>query len=118
MSVTRYECANCGKELQEERKPCPDCGSNRRRVYVTATVEIGIGTSLKGKAKDKSGKAKRKFLSRSKLSRKGKEAREQLDIDIAGDRKFHHVEELDESGNWVVVHHEDEPLKKKNGNQN
>lgn len=113
MTKNRYECSNCGKELQEKREPCPNCGSNKRHVYVTVKDAIRLRDSIKGKVKDKTGKTKRKFITRSKLSKKGKEAKEQLDIDIKGNRKFHHVEELDENGNWVVVHHEDVPLKKK-----
>lgn len=111
MTENRYECSNCGKELQEKREPCPNCGSNKRHVYVTVTDAIRLRDSVKGKVKNKAGKTKRKFISRSKLSKKGKEAKEQLDIDIEGNRKFHHVEELNDKGNWVVVHHEDEPLK-------
>ena len=113
MTENRNECSNCREELQKNRATCPNCGSNKRHDYVTVTDEIRLRDSIKGKVKNKSGKTKRKFVSRSKLSNKGIEAKEQLDIDIEGNRKFHHVEELDENGNWVVVHHEDEPLKKR-----
>ncbi|MGD0979284.1 MAG: hypothetical protein ABR962_09120 [Candidatus Bathyarchaeia archaeon] len=68
---------------------------------------------MKGKVKNEKGKTRRKFVSRNKLSKEGKEAREELDIDIEGNRKRHHVEEKDENGKWKTVHKEDEPLKKK-----
>jgi predicted nucleic acid-binding Zn-ribbon protein len=113
MPENRYECAECGKGLSSEQKSCPICGSNKRRVYVTVSNGIKLRDCVKGKVKDVSGKTKRKFLARQKVSKHGKEAREQLDIDIKGNRKYHHVEELDKSGNWIVVHHEDEPLKRR-----
>ena len=112
MTENKYGCSNCGNELQENREPCPNCGSTKRHVYVTVKDGIRLRDGIKGKVKDRTGKVKRKFISRSKLSKRGKEAKEQLDIDIEGNRKFHHVEELTEEGNWVVVHHEDEPLKR------
>jgi len=37
-------------------------------------------------------------------------AREHLVIDRKRDHKYHHVEEQDESGQWVTVHHEDGAL--------
>ena len=113
MPKNRYECSKCGKELQENARPCPDCGCNSRRVFVFIEDKITTRTSIKGKVKGNNGKIKRKFYSREKISKTGKEAREQLDIDIEGNRKFHHVEERDENGKYKVVHHEDEPLKKK-----
>jgi len=44
-------------------------------------------------------------------------AKEILDIDIARNRKRHHVEEQGEKGNWTTVHDEDEPLKKSRENR-
>lgn len=83
-----------------------------KNVMVAVSAGFTLRSGIKGKVKDKSGKTKRKFLSRQKISNHGKEAREDLDIDIAGNRKRHHVEEQDEKGDWKTVHHEDEPLKK------
>jgi hypothetical protein len=65
------------------------------------------------KVKDATGKIAQKVVSRDKISKHGKKAKEQYSINIRENRKFHHVEEQDESGNWTVVHHEDEPLKGK-----
>ncbi len=111
--LLRYKCTNCGKDLPEQSKPCPNCGSRIRKVYATFTKNIGIHDGVKIKAKDKTGKTTREYVYRRKLSEKGKEAREELDINKEGNWKFHNVEELDEKGDWVVVHHENEPLKKK-----
>jgi len=86
------------------------CG--HKNIMVTVSDSITLRESIKGKVKDKSGKTKRKFVSRQKISKRGKEAREDLDIDIAGNRKRHHVEEQDEKGDWKTVHHEDEPLRR------
>lgn len=86
------------------------CG--HKNTMVTVSDGITFREGIKGKIRDKSGKTKRKFVSRQKTSNHGKEAREDLDIDIVGNRKRHHVEEQDEKGDWKTVHHEDEPLKK------
>ena len=107
-----YTCAECGKELKAERKPCPNCGSTKRHVYVTVSDVIKLRSKVKVTVKDSSGKIKKIVHSGQKLSKYGKEAKEELIIDIEGDRKFHHVEELNEDGEWDVVHHHDEKLKK------
>ncbi len=109
----KYFCGECGKELTPQEKPCSTCGSVKRHIQVFIEEKLVLRDSLKGTIRDKLGKTTRKFYSRNKLSAFGKEARENLDIDIKGNRKFHHVEEQDENGNWHTVHHEDEPLKKK-----
>ena len=116
MSETGYECLDCGKQLNPDERVRPNCGSAIRHVHVSVSNGIRMREGIKGKVKDAVGKTKRKFLSREKISKLGKEAREELSIDIAGNRKFHHVEEQDESGKWVTVHHENEPLRKKRKN--
>jgi len=111
MSTDRYVCLECGEEFSKATKSCPKCGSNKisKRVIVSDTIKIRTG--LKLTVKDKSKKITRKYLSRQKVSKHGKEAKEELTIDIAGNRKYHHVEEQEKNGNWKVVHHEDKPLK-------
>jgi hypothetical protein len=81
-------------------------------MFVSITENLTPREELRGKQKEKSGKTLREFLTRQKLSWFGKEAKEQLIIDRKKNRKIHHVEEKDANGNWKVVHHEDEPLKK------
>jgi len=61
---------------------------------------------------DSSRKTIFKTTVRRKISDYGKVAKEEIIIDLIKMRKFHHIEELDEKGNWVVVPHPDEPLKK------
>lgn len=84
-------------------------------MLVEEGLSLRIG--IRGKVREKSGHIISKFLKREKLSNKGKEAREELHINIKDNKKYHHVEEKDETGNWQVVHHEDEPLKKKETKQ-
>lgn len=109
----KYYCGDCGKELTSDEKPCSDCGSVKRNIFVLAIENLKVRDSVKGIVKDKIGKITIKFYVRNKTSKHGKEAKEELRIDIAGDWKFHHVEEQDENGQWVTVHHQNEPLKKK-----
>jgi hypothetical protein len=109
----KYYCGDCGKELTVDEKPCSRCGSTKRKIHVSLSDSMIGRDSLKGKVRDQTGKIKSKFYARSKISKQGKEAKETLRIDIAGNRKLHHVEEQQKNGCWTVVHHEDEPLKKK-----
>jgi predicted ATP-dependent serine protease len=110
----RYECADCGEVLNPAVKCCPKCGSNRKNVKITAGETLTLQPrELRGKVKEKSGKVVSKFLKRLKRSKYGKEANEELHINIRENRKVHHVEEKDKDGSWKTVHHEDEPLKKK-----
>lgn len=92
------------------------CG--HKHVIVTVSETVTLRSGVKAEVKDKSGKTKRKVMSRQKLSKRGREAREELDIDIVGNRKRHHVEEQDEKGEWKTVHHEDIPLKKRHKAEN
>jgi hypothetical protein len=85
--------------------------------HIIITENIKARETLKGKVKNESGKTIRKFVSREKISKKGKEAKETQDYDIAGNRKRHHVEEKNEKGNWKTVHHEDKPLKQSHKNK-
>ena len=113
MSENKDYCSDCGKELTADERPCSSCGGVRRTVHIVASAPVKPHESLKGKVRDQIGKTKSKFLVRNKTSKHDKEAKEELTIDITGNRKVHHVEEQDQSGRWVTVHHEDEPLKGK-----
>jgi hypothetical protein len=55
-------------------------------------------------------RTKTKFVSRNKISKHGKEAKEHLRIDITGGRKIHTVVEKDSNGNWQTVHDKNLPL--------
>jgi predicted metalloprotease len=117
MSTDRVECLDCGEELTPSTKTCPNCGSTKKHFYKFVNEKIRLHEGTKLKAKDKTGKVKRKVVTREKTSKHDKEAKETLDIDIAGNRKRHHVEEQNEKGNWTTVHDEDEPLKKSHKNK-
>ena len=113
MSTDRYVCLECNEEFSIEAKSCPKCGSNKisKLVFFSDTAKARI--ALKLTVKDKSGQIKRKSVSRDKVSKRGKEAKETYTVDKTEKRWFHEVKELDEDGNWKVVHHEDKPLKDK-----
>ena len=51
MVSTKYFCQNCRRELNEEQKPCPYCGSVRRDIKVEIKEEIKIRESLRGRQK-------------------------------------------------------------------
>jgi hypothetical protein len=95
---TEYECDNCHKK------------TGAAGISLIAAIP---SPSIRGKVRDEEGKTQSKFFVRSKVSKQGREAKEELTIDIAGNRKLHHVEEQDKSGRWSTVHHEDELLKEK-----
>ena len=106
-------CAECNRILLEEERPCPSCGS-RKRHY---SVDVGGGTitplaGLKIKLKDSTGFVKVVSWVRNKIPRASKRhARESLIIDRSDPeftRKLHHVEEATETGEYDVVHDEDQ----------
>lgn len=109
MNESGYECADCGRELSPQMSSCPNCGSTKRNKYIKIIAQIY--SDFGGKTKDKN-KVRTEFHKKLKLSKKGKIAKEELVIDKPNDRKYHHVEEL-ENEKWTVVHHEDKPLPKK-----
>ena len=113
MSTDRYVCLECNEEFSIESKTCPKCGSNKISKQVTVSGKIKTRNGLKLTVKDKSGKIKRKSVSREKVSNHGKEAKETYTVNKTEKRWFHEVKEQDEDGNWKVVHHEDKPLKDK-----
>jgi len=53
MVSTKYFCQNCRRELNEDQKPCPYCGSVRRDIKVEIKEEIKIRESLRGRQKRK-----------------------------------------------------------------
>jgi uncharacterized OB-fold protein len=113
LTEEKYRCGDCGKELTANEKLCSNCGSSRRVTPVFAYGTITVRTQLGLKVKEQATrKIDKKFTARRKLSEHGKEAKEELTIDIAGNRKIHHVEEQGENGQWITVHDEDVPLKK------
>ena len=87
MAVTKnYKCADCGEVLSSTTDFCPKCGSNRINSVIGIVVTERI--ELRVKVKEQSGRVVSKFLKRQKLSNHGKEANEELRIDVDGNRKF------------------------------
>lgn len=99
MPVERY-CGKCRKPLLPQEDACSRCGSFSILEPMTGRI-------------DKHGKfeAKIKFISRSKISKNGKEAKEHLRI--TGNRKIHQVVEKDSNGDWQTVHDENVLQQKK-----
>jgi hypothetical protein len=109
-------CTSCGAKWNPEDKICPECGNSHKvgESYSAGTRSL---TMLSGQLIP-AGKRKKDYVFLSKSGKKisGKThhlAREQLVIDRLKHRKYHHVEELDESGQWKTKHHEDVPLGEK-----
>lgn len=113
MPTDRFVCLECGLEFSHLEKSCLKCGSSKIGKLVKVSETLKLRTGLKLTVKDKTGKLKKKSVSREKVSKHGKEAKETYTIDKIGKRWFHEVKERDEQGNWKVVHHEDKPLKDK-----
>lgn len=111
-----YRCGDCGKEWNKDEKSCSNCGSTRKCAPVFAEGKISVRSGLLLETHNLlSGKIDRKVFSRSKLSGETHmEAREYRDIDIAHNKYFEHVEELDENGNWQEMWHRDETLESHN----
>lgn len=86
MATTRYKCLDCGAVLSSAVKICPKCGSDRISILIEKVVTMR--TELRGNVREKSGKVTSKFLKRQKLSRYGKEATEELHIDIEETESF------------------------------
>ena len=53
MVSTKYFCQSCKKELEEDQKLCPYCGSEKRDIKVELREEIKIRESLRGRQKRK-----------------------------------------------------------------
>jgi hypothetical protein len=119
-------CGKCSIELAEppttaedDREPCPRCGSTNRPYDVTVATEVKSTVALlRARATTAGGFRIREFWHRNKLSRHGKQARETLDYDHSDPAvtvKRHRVEELDEdSGEWVTRHDEREEYPARN----
>ena len=39
---TEYYCADCGKQLSEDERPCSNCGSTRRKINLEVKEKIGL----------------------------------------------------------------------------
>jgi len=53
MVSTKYFCQNCKRELNEDQKLCPYCGSVKRDIKVEIKEEVKVRASLRGRQKRK-----------------------------------------------------------------
>jgi len=113
--MTQITCKSCGRRLAPEDGLCPRCGSGDREII--ASEQIGF---LEMVRVDEYAPQRRDYQRRMKAGEKisggsGRPAREHMIIDRVARRKYHHVEEQDESGKWRIVEHHDGPLSRKEG---
>jgi hypothetical protein len=112
MQNARIECQECGKELNEEQRPCPYCGSNKPKYKVKLEGTLTPESSLGYKQKDSKGFLKIVGKIRHKISGVTKRpTRETITFDRTNPnftKKLHHVEEIDKEGQAKVVHDEEE----------
>jgi len=106
-------CCECRHELPDPSAsgPCPNCGATRRLVLVGLAGTLSFETELAVKQSQPGwSRFLRTLVSRHKISKSGRPAREVLDIDHTDPImtvKRHHVEEVAEDG-WKVAHDETE----------
>lgn len=115
-----YRCADCGKELLEDERPCSKCGGVARNISIVLTDKVGVSdNSFKAKVKnpDIPG-TKYELTKKKKQSGKTKKpAEETMIIDRSHPEKTikkHKVREFD-GENWKTVHdeHEEFPAKRR-----
>ena len=105
-------CANCNRILSEDEHTCPSCSSRKRRYSIKVGGVVELHSGLKIKQREPTGFVKVVSWVRNKISGKSKRhAREELRIDRSDTeftQKLHHVEEATETGEYEVVHDEDQ----------
>ncbi len=110
--VCKITCNKCGHELQEKERVCPNCGSKKRTMHITAREELHIATSERLKIKDSqlpSNKKLRFDLIQGSVKSEitpNKRAKIKRVIDKNHDSYYEHVEDYD----GTVLHHCEEPL--------
>lgn len=115
--MTGATCSDCGTHLvnqpvAEPRQPCPTCGSTRRTFHLSTggTIEPRGGYRLRHKRPGHKRPLYEEKMVFKPAGGSGREARERLTIDRAGNRKIHQVDELNDAGQWERVHDETKPL--------
>lgn len=118
MESVVYTCKGCGRDLSDlnpeqpdERKPCPDCGSTLRKVFVTIEEQVNCSVSMSAKSKDASGHVKQEIRQRDDVSEKtGKPVKVSVDVDRRNPdetKVTHRVEEVDKITGYTTKIHED-----------
>lgn len=108
----KITCDNCGQELQETEKNCPNCRSNKRTAYLCVCEELHIATSERLKVKNNQYPSNQKLRYDqiqgnvpSKITDNGRANIKRI-IDKDKDYYYEHVEDC--KGN--ELHHCEEPL--------
>jgi len=109
-------CNGCGKDLSDlpnkpnEKLPCPDCGSLKRKYFVTIEAKLHVSAAVGTKVKDSMGFVKQESNTKQSHSDKtGRPVTITKDVDRTNPdhTTFHHkIEELDEHGILSKTIHE------------
>lgn len=112
---SRILCKQCGAILLEantdsSHPPCPHCGSTDKVISVVVEDSVQLFESVKTKQKDATGFVKNETIEREKIAGKSRrKTKELLEIDRSDPqytRKYHLVKELNEHGEFEIVHNE------------
>ena len=108
-------CRDCGTELKQDDKQCPNCNSTRKSYDRKAIVRVGTSVSTKVKHKRK-GKGTLIEMISNRWKRSGDPklrngVREDMVIDREKD-EYHHI--IKDATTGEIIHSEHEPLTKHN----
>lgn len=108
----KITCDNCGQELQETEKICPNCHCHKRTTFLQIREELHLATSERMKVKNNQYPCDKKLRYdlqqgnvASKVTDNGRANIKRI-IDKDNDYYYEHVEDC----NGVVIHHCEEAL--------
>lgn len=113
-----YTCIDCGRDLSDlateqtgERKPCPDCGSTKRKIFTTIIIQGTCSLSISTKLRDTTGHVKQESRQRDDVSEKtGKLVKVSVEVDRTNPevtKVTHRIEEIDILTGYTHTIHED-----------
>ena len=112
--MTSIKCRSCGRQLQEDERPCPGCGSAARAYEATLTDEVVLSDRLRWKHLGPGGVRKTKGETKSTRSRdpalRGQKVIKYLTVDEEN-RKHHKVVDAD-TGQTIHEHTDPRRTKK------
>ena len=118
--MTPIKCSNCGRELQENERPCPDCGCSARTYDESGLgVDLHISTGAKWKHVGSDGVRKTKGETKSTRQRDPRLCGQKVDTYLMVDeqnRKHHKV--VDRETGRIIHEHTDPPKSRKRRGKN
>lgn len=100
--MIKIKCLQCGRETAPGEDVCVQCGSRDRQLYVEDKLNVSVRMRCR-----QDGFLVLDIKHRDKLSKRGRPARERLEINRADPGvtvKKHTVEEQLDDGTWVECH--------------